>query len=152
MLAHHFSHYYSRKCRRMVLEVTSVISPSVPREILGIYTQSRSLCFTRPNQLHDDIYLLFNCGIFCKFLYMDQHFSLKSWSLSLNHLSAAIYTHRVSGPVLGIYNSADNLAVGLNQELSYTVGICELRKLTFQNSKSQLRCKSYRSKRRGPFL
>ena len=27
MLAHHFSHYYSRRCRRMVLELTGVISP-----------------------------------------------------------------------------------------------------------------------------
>ena len=30
MLAHHFSHYYSRRCWRMVLEETSVISPSSP--------------------------------------------------------------------------------------------------------------------------
>ena len=29
MLAHHFLHYYSRRCRRMVLELASVISPSV---------------------------------------------------------------------------------------------------------------------------
>ena len=28
MLAHHFSHYYSRRCRWMVLELASVISPS----------------------------------------------------------------------------------------------------------------------------
>ena len=27
MLAHHFSHYYNRRCRRMVLELTGVISP-----------------------------------------------------------------------------------------------------------------------------
>ena len=28
MLAHHFSHYYIPRCRRMVLELTGVISPS----------------------------------------------------------------------------------------------------------------------------
>ena len=26
MLAHHFSHYYNRRCQRMVLELTGVIS------------------------------------------------------------------------------------------------------------------------------
>ena len=29
MMAHHFSHYYSRRCRRMVMELPCVIGPSV---------------------------------------------------------------------------------------------------------------------------
>ena len=36
MLAHHFSHYNSRKCRRMVLELTGVISPWEPLDVTNV--------------------------------------------------------------------------------------------------------------------
>jgi hypothetical protein len=52
MLAHHFSHYYSRRCRQMMPEATDVIRPSCPRshqtfhpvptvKLLGIMLRNR---------------------------------------------------------------------------------------------------------------
>ena len=53
MLAHHFSHSYSRRCRRIVLQAAGVISPSCPitpkllpgssRETAGGYVEKQML-------------------------------------------------------------------------------------------------------------
>ena len=49
MLAHHFSHYYSQRFQRMVLEAASAINPSLSKPTLKVATTSRnrsSLAYT----------------------------------------------------------------------------------------------------------
>ena len=36
-MTHHFSHYYSRRCRRMVSELPGVIGPSNTTDVLVVY-------------------------------------------------------------------------------------------------------------------
>jgi hypothetical protein len=65
MLAYHFSHYYSRRCRRMVLELTGVINSSVDN---GIHTackgegeSQRINLLARSRGDHSLLYFAYTC-------------------------------------------------------------------------------------------
>ena len=59
MLAHHFSHYYSRRCRWMVPEVTDVINPS--KKKVPLRTGQRKLSSTYYESSVPLIPCLVNC-------------------------------------------------------------------------------------------
>jgi hypothetical protein len=62
MSAHHFSHYYSRRCRRMVLEAVGVTSPSGGNPLV-ISIDEKLVC--KSLHAHNVVYRLnFICTLF----------------------------------------------------------------------------------------